>query len=88
MFQLEDPLLSWNQGTFSLEIGADGKGSIRRVNVKTADRTNIQTLTTMLLGYKRPDYLHKIGRLVCAPDTVHMLEDAIEQQTPFFSDYF
>ncbi len=88
VFQLEDPLLSWNQGTFSLEIGADGKGSIRRVNVKTADRTNIQTLTTMLLGYKRPDYLHKIGRLVCSPDTVHMLEDSIEQQTPFFSDYF
>ena len=42
----------------------------------------------MLLGYKRPDYLHKIGRMQCSPETVDMLEDAIEQQAPYISDYF
>ena len=55
---------------------------------KTEDRIDIQTMTTMLLGYKRPDYLYKIGRISCSNDTVDMLEDAIEQQTPYFSDYF
>ena len=55
---------------------------------KSSDKIDIQTLTTMLLGYKRPDYLQKIGRLDCDTDTVDMLEDAIEQQTPYFSDYF
>ncbi len=87
-FVLEDPLLSWNQGTFRLTISAGGVGQITHSTAKTRDKIDIQTLTTMLLGYKRPDYLHKIGRIACGPDTLDMLEDAIEQQTPYFSDYF
>ena len=42
----------------------------------------------MLMGYKRPDYLAKIGRLPTSEATIDMLEDAIEQQTPYISDYF
>lgn len=87
-FMMDDPLLSWNQGTFKLRINTEGIGTITRSNVKTDDRVDIQTMTTMLLGYKRPDYLHKIGRLSCSSKTLDMLEDAIEQQTPYFSDYF
>lgn len=87
-FTLDDPLLSWNQGNFTLRITPEGKGSVSRSTGHTDDKTDIQTLTTMLLGYKRPDYLNKIGRIQCAPETVDMLEDAIEQQTPYFSDYF
>ncbi len=87
-FTLDDPMLSWNQGVFTLRITAEGKGEVIRVSKKSSDKINIQTLTTMLLGYKRADYLHKIGRISCRPETVDMLEDAIEQQTPYFSDYF
>ncbi len=87
-FVLEDPLLSCNQGTFTLHITPQGKGCVTRSSQKTDDRVNIQTMTTMLLGYKRPDYLNRIGRLLCSGTTVDMLEDAIEQQTPYFSDYF
>lgn len=87
-FTLDDPLLSWNQGVFTLYITADGKGEIHRASEKGNDKISIQTMTTMLLGYKRPDYLYKIGRLSCNSETVDMLEDAIEQQTPYFSDYF
>lgn len=87
-FALDDPLLTWNQGTFTLYIDASGRGQIARTSERTDSRVSINTLTTMLLGYKSPDYLHRIGRLVCSPDTVDMLEDAIEQQTPYFSDYF
>ena len=39
-------------------------------------------------GYKRPEYLAKIGRIQAAEWTIDMLEDAIEQQTPYISDYF
>ena len=88
IFTMDDPLLDCNQGTFKLTISKDGKGTIVRVATKTTDRIDIQTMTTMLLGYKRPDYLYKIGRLVCSEETLDMLEDAIEQQTPYFSDYF
>ncbi|MHA7962505.1 GNAT family N-acetyltransferase [Paenibacillus sp. CAU 1782] len=87
-FKLEDPLLSWNQGTFTLQIHPDGKGEVSPSTEETDSSISIQTMTTMLLGYKRPDYLHKIGRITCGPDIVDMLEDAIEQQTPYFSDYF
>ncbi|MEY8353279.1 GNAT family N-acetyltransferase [Lachnospiraceae bacterium 54-53] len=87
-FTLDDPMLSWNQGVFTLRITAEGKGEVIRTTEKSGDKIDIQTMTTMLLGYKRPDYLHKIGRISCSPETVDMLEDAIEQQTPYFSDYF
>lgn len=88
IFTMDDPLLDCNQGTFKLTISRDGKGKVVRVATKSNDRIDIQTMTTMLLGYKRPAYLHKIGRLVCNGETLDMLEDAIEQQTPYFSDYF
>ncbi len=87
-FTLDDPLLSWNQGVFTLRISPDGKGEIVRSTQRTDDKIDIQTMTTMLLGYKQPDYLHKIGRISCSSETVDMLENAIEQQTPYFSDYF
>lgn len=87
-FTLEDPLLSWNQGVFTLEITPEGKGKVIRSCEKSNDKIDIQTMVTMLLGYKRPDYLHKIGRISCDPETIDMLEDAIEQQAPYFSDYF
>lgn len=87
-FVMDDPILAWNQGTFILDIDSDGKGRVTRTTEKTENRIDIQTMTTMLLGYKRPDYLYKIGRLSCDNKTLDMLEDAIEQQTPYFSDYF
>lgn len=45
-------------------------------------------MTTMLMGYKRPDYLAKIARLNADEATIDMLEDTIEQQAPYISDYF
>ncbi len=87
-FNLDDPIMDCNRGTFCLSIDKNGKGKLEKINASTNDRIDIQTLTTMLLGYKSPTYLHKIGRLVTNDDIVDMLEDAIEQQTPYFSDYF
>ena len=88
IFKMDDPILSWNQGNFKLVIDKNGIGQITITSQKTEDKIDIQTMTTMLLGYKRPDYLYKIGRISCSNDTVDMLEDAMEQQAPYFSDYF
>lgn len=87
-FTLSDPMLSWNQGTFTLHIEKEGAGHVTKEAKPCTDSIDIQTMTTMLLGYKRPDYLHRIGRINASAKTVDMLEDAIEQQTPYFSDYF
>lgn len=88
VFKMDDPILSWNQGNFKLIIEKNGDGKVVKTQEKTEDKIDIQTMTTMLLGYKRPDYLYKIGRIICSSETVDMLEDAIEQQAPYFSDYF
>lgn len=87
-FMLSDPIMACNHGTFLLRIDTHGKGEAIKLNEPCEDTINIQTMTTMLLGYKRPDYLARIGRIVASESTIDMLEDSIEQQTPYISDYF
>ena len=87
-FTLIDPIMECNQGSFLLRISEDGKGEAQRIAEKCADEISIQTMTTMLMGYKSPDYLAKIGRIKADEKTIDMLENAIEQQTPYISDYF
>lgn len=87
-FMLSDPVMECNQGTFLLKIDRSGKGSVEKISGKCTDSISVQTMTTMLMGYKRPDYLARIGRITASEDIIDMLEDSIEQQTPYVSDYF
>ena len=87
-FTLTDPVMECNQGAFLLKISREGKGWAERISQPCQDQISIQTMTTMLMGYKRPDYLAKIGRLNADEATIDMLEDTIEQQAPYISDYF
>lgn len=87
-FKLIDPVMECNQGNFCLTISREGKGQAVRIIEPCQDEISIQTMTTMLMGYKRPEYLARIGRIKAAEWTIDMLEDAIEQQTPYISDYF
>lgn len=87
-FTLTDPIMECNQGSFLLRISKTGKANVERIAEPCPDKISIQTMTTMLMGYKRPDYLAKIGRLQTSAEIIDMLEDAIEQQVPYISDYF
>ena len=87
-FMMTDPIMDCNQGTFLLKISKDGKGTAERISQLCRDKISIQTMTTMLMGYKRPDYLARIGRIEASEETIDMLKDAIQQQTPYISDYF
>lgn len=87
-FLLSDPIMDCNQGTFLLKIDVNGRGEAVKISDKGVDTISIQTMTTMLMGYKRPDYLARIGRIIASEATIDMLEDSIEQQTPYVSDYF
>ena len=87
-FTMTDPILEWNRGSFLLKISKDGRGEVQRLEEPCPDEISIQTMTTMLMGYKRPEYLAKIGRLRAGEETIGMLEDAIGQQIPYISDYF
>ena len=87
-FSLTDPIMQCNCGSFILHIDRDGNGTAEKTDELCSDTVSIQTMTTMLMGYKRPDYLAKTGRLQTDESTIDMLEDSIEQQTPYVSDYF
>ena len=87
-FLLSDPIMECKRGVFYLKIDKEGRGEAVKISEKCSDTINIQTMTTMLMGYKRPDYLARIGRIIASEATIDMLEDSIEQQTPYISDYF
>ncbi|WML27109.1 GNAT family N-acetyltransferase [Neobacillus sp. OS1-33] len=85
---IDDPILEWNQGIFTLHVTAKGQGELIQSVGEPLVSVTIQTLTTMLIGYKRPSYLASIGRLTSNEQIVEILENLIERQTPYFSDYF
>ena len=87
-FTLTDPIMTCNQSTFLLKIEKDGSAKATRINEKCQDTVSIQTMTTMLMGYKRPSYLSKIGRITTDKNIISMLENSIKQKTPYISDYF
>lgn len=89
VLNVEDPLLEWNCGSFTITSDSAGK-----INVEYGERVaegvslSIQTLTTMLMGYKRPDYLRKIGRLTGSDEDIRFMEKIIPDAVPWFADYF
>lgn len=86
-FAVSDPIAEWNNGIFGLQSDGDGfevtdKPVGKRVEV------DIQTLSTMMMSYKTPAYLERIGRLRTDRGTLRMLEEIIPADQPYFSDYF
>ncbi|WP_306979578.1 GNAT family N-acetyltransferase [Alkalicoccobacillus murimartini] len=85
---LTDPMLEWNNGTFSFEWNTTK-------DISEADKTqhhvielDVQTLCTMLLNYKRASNLKEVGRLTASEETIQYLERIIPDNEPWFSDYF
>lgn len=88
VFNVHDPMLEWNQGTFTLFVDKLGKGILKQGGGKPTVFINIPTLTTMLMGYKRPTYLSRIGRFQADEASLQLLEKLIDNEHPYFSDYF
>ncbi len=87
-FTVTDPLLEWNNGTFTLEFDDSKKTNITtaRESENTVE-TSINTLTTMLLSYKRPSYLNEMERLSAGKKTIALLEKIIPSEKAYISDY-
>lgn len=86
-FIISDPVADWNNGVFSIIPDGD---SVRISNepIGKPVEIDIQSLTTMMMSYKSPSYLHKIERLKTDKKTLRMLEEIIPAEQPYFSDYF
>lgn len=84
-----DPMLEWNNGTFNISFDEETCVTATDLSADKADvQTDVQTLVTMLLNYKRASDLKEIGRLHADDDHVAYLENIIPDNQPWFSDYF
>lgn len=87
-FVVSDSIAEWNRGVFGLV--KNEKGKLIHVNEAVGKPVylDIQTLTTMLMSYRSPSYLHKIERIKTDENTLEILEQIIPDNQPYFSDYF
>lgn len=89
-FRVSDPLAPYNNGIFHLYF-KEGKATCEHVATYRESHLvtlDIQTLTTMMLGYKRPTYLYDNGRMEIDYHLIPVLEMLIAPDKPYFSDYF
>lgn len=87
-FVISDPMAEWNNGVFGVQWVDDGELEISHDSVGEAVTLDIQTLTTMLMSYRRPSYLATIERLQASPKAIRNLENIIPMEEPYYSDYF
>lgn len=87
-FIVTDPIAEWNNGIFGIRQNSEGHTEIVNETIGKAVELDIRTLSTMMMSYKSPAYLHKTERLKCDTKTLRLLEKLIPTETPYFSDYF
>ncbi|MBO9597871.1 MAG: GNAT family N-acetyltransferase [Cohnella sp.] len=92
--RLTDAHASWNDGTFKLYWNANGQGRLEPVSADEATSMeaevacDIQTLTAMLLGNRRPSFLREVGRVVGDDLAIARLERRIPVRTTCLMDFF
>ncbi|MFK7696666.1 enhanced intracellular survival protein Eis [Paenibacillus sp. HJGM_3] len=89
-----DEYAPWNNGTYRLSIGEDGAVEVRpTVAGVSADGSlphlacDIQTMSTLMIGYQKPSFLHEIGRLQGSVEAVRVLEERLPGHTPYYLDF-
>ena len=87
-FNITDPMLDWNNGVFSITWDEDGNNIISREENSEVIDISIQTLVTMLMGYKRPKYLNRMEKINVSKNAIKLLEKVIPLEQAYFSDYF
>ena len=89
-FRVIDELAPWNAGDFMVSWH-DGETICEQVEDNQSINVvelSINTLTTMLMGYKRPTYLYNNDRIRMDYYLLPTLESLIPPEKPYFSDYF
>ncbi|NQX59485.1 GNAT family N-acetyltransferase [Paenibacillus qinlingensis] len=101
--QLRDGHAEWNNGIFRIQPSeGDGNAVIKLseeqmfVNEQGGDKKeerhviscDIQTLSALLMGYKRASLLHRIGRLQGDTVEISRWERFIPERTTYLTDFF
>ncbi|MGP0584387.1 GNAT family N-acetyltransferase [Paenibacillus timonensis] len=90
--RIEDAAAPWNEGDWLLEVSSEGKGSLTPANpanpAESGLACDIQTLTAMLLGYKRPREMFACGKLSGPGTDAETLERLIPLSQTALLDFF
>lgn len=87
-FEVRDPFLEWNNRRFTVRIAPDGTTQpADHVRTRHLVRTDIGTLTTLLLAYKKPFYLQRLERIQTDAATLALLDRILPKEKAYISDY-
>ena len=89
-FKVHDKMAQWNEGDYMVswrdgETFCEQVEDNQSINVVELD---VNTLTAMLMGYKRPSYLYEHEKIRTEYYMLIWLERLIPVEKPYFSDYF
>ncbi|GBF73400.1 hypothetical protein PA598K_01689 [Paenibacillus sp. 598K] len=88
---VNDEYAPWNEAIYELKVNEKGVLVTKYKELKTGQAAlacSIQTLTAMLLGFKRPTALWQLQQLQGDQAGVKQLEACLPQQTTYLLDYF
>lgn len=86
-FKVRDPFLEWNNRSFSVNFSRTGETRLAEAAQERVVELDIGALTAILLGYKRPTYLNRLGRLDIDTDTLTLLENVVPREKAYISDF-
>ncbi|RED55314.1 GNAT family N-acetyltransferase [Cohnella lupini] len=94
--ELSDAHAPWNNGVYRLDWSAEGSGRLVRKGEGSGSSDvgdgaivcDIQSLTAMLLGNRKPSLLVEAGRIRGSADEVSKLEIRIPERTSYLMDFF
>ncbi|WP_127590464.1 GNAT family N-acetyltransferase [Paenibacillus lautus] len=90
--EVEDSVAPWNAGRWRLSVNQEGKAELSELPTDQGEQadltTNIQTLSALFTGYKRPQALHAVHRLSGNPKAMTQLETMIPAGQTYLMDFF
>lgn len=90
IIQISDPFMQENEGTYELKEN-NGKVNVSplpNVDDNKGIQCSIQSLTAMLLGYKRPLELYELERISGERADIEQLETLIPRRQTHYIDFF
>lgn len=87
-FEVSDPVADWNNGVFAVSWDEAGQVQVSNQPIGHKVKLSIQTLTCLLMNYRRASYLVRIERLEADKETIQLLEETLPDMEAYFSDYF
>ncbi|WP_340028283.1 GNAT family N-acetyltransferase [Paenibacillus sp. FSL H7-0940] len=92
VLQVEDAHAPWNEGVWQLNVAMNGTASIWKTSEPITDdqiiKVDIQSLTSVLMGYRRPTEMARIGRIHGPNTAIKALEQAIPERETYLLDFF